>query len=185
MTDEQWDAIALLLDKGFKWREPFGGAQLTAYRLLLDGYDEEQIAGALRTLVARGQVFGPTPGELVEVMRHDPSRPTFTEAYRLIYGRGGLLWTRGVRIDDVHPLLQSFVGRYGLDRLRLLEVDHDDYGDLKRRELESQWDAHCEAMEGRDVAALALSRSDRGSLGRLDPLAALGIGQQPQLKEGQ
>lgn len=193
MTDEQWDSIALLLDKGFKWKESFGDAQLTTYRILLDGYDEEQIAGALRILVARGQVFGPTPGEIVSLIRKDAAKPTFIETYRLIYGAGGILRARPQessfadlgergrayrqaqrdRAATMHPLVASFAERYGFDRLEGLELNDPDYGDAKRRELERQWDEHCDAMEGRDLAAIALPRSDRGGLARLDPLSAL------------
>lgn len=201
MTDEQWDAIALLLDKGFKWKEQFGDAQLTTYRILLDGYDEEQIAGALRILVARGQVFGPTPGEIVALIRSDPSAPTFIEAYRLIFGHKGILaakpaerWfadagemgrahrqAQRARAGEMHPLVASFVERYGYTRLEELELNDPEYGDAKRRELERQWDAHCEATEGRDLAAMALPRGE-GGLRRLDPLSALGLGR-PALSE--
>lgn len=191
MTDEQWDTFAMLLDKGFKWREQFGPAHEFTYRTLLDGYDPEQVATALRALIARGQVFGPTPGEIVAEIRLDPSVPTFEEAFRLIYGRGGVLAAlppytgpgsrtpekvmeaRRLRLAEVHPLVQSFVQRFGMDRLWRLEVNHDEYGDRKRKDLLEAWERHCVACEGRDVAVLA-SGARRERLGRLDPLAAIG-----------
>jgi hypothetical protein len=194
MTDDEWMTISMLLDKGFKWREPFGVAHATTYRVLLDGYDAEQIAGGLRKLIARGQVFGPTPGELVALINEDPSRPTFIEAYRLIYGKGGILRARPTvstwpdnaakerdydlaareRAAAMHPLVAAFVERYGISRLRLLEVDHDDYGELNRKDLEAHWDRFCEAVQDRRVAAIAAPRRGEG-LAKLDPLSALGV----------
>lgn len=191
MTPDEWESIALLLDKGFKWREPFGVAQSTTYRVLLDGHAAEQIAGALRVLVGRGQVFGPTPGEIVSLIRSDPSKPTFEEAYQLIYGPRGILWGRSngqaaeFARSSMHPLVGSFAVRYGIERLRLLEVDHEDYGPLRRKELQAAWDRHAEATEGRNLASLMSPR--RGELGLLDPLAAIGVGSfgLAQLPEGE
>lgn len=203
MTDEQWDAIAMLLDKGFKWKQPFGEASAAAYRVLLDGYDGEQIASALRMLIARGQVFGPTPGELVALIHHDPSRPTFDEMCRLVYGRGGILrarprassWPDAAARDrayhqaamdraaQLHPLVATFVDRVTLDWLRNLALDHDDYGELNRKDLLARWEAHVEAMDGRDVAAIASGRRREG-LQRFDPLAALGLRQPARLGSG-
>ena len=180
MTADEWNTIALLLDKGFKWREPFGEAHETTYRILLDGYSAEDVASAIRALVARGQVFGPTPGEVVAEIRNDPAAPTFDEAYALIYRPKGILWGKSnaqsteFAKSRVHPLVGSFALRYGIERLRMLEVDHEDYGDIKRRDLRLAWDQHVEAMEGRDVAALVASSDRRGQLGRFDPLTALG-----------
>lgn len=201
MTNEEWDTFAMLLDKGFKWKEPFGPAHEFTYRTLLDGYEPEQIAAVLRMLVARGQVFGPTPGEIVAAIRKDPGAPTFEEAYRLIFGAGGVLRARlpydgpvldperrrdaaaRARMAEIHPLVASFVDRYGQDRLRMLEVDHPDYGDLKRKELREAWDRHCEAMEGREVAALASGRRD--GLRAFDPLTAIGGGVRRELGAGE
>lgn len=82
MTNDEWASIALLLHRGFKWSEAFGAAHDRAYRILLDGYEAEQIAAALNALVARGQVFGPTAGEIVGEIRRDPDAPTFAERTR-------------------------------------------------------------------------------------------------------
>jgi len=193
MIDDEWDTLSMLLHKGFKWRQPFDDAQSDVYRVLLDGYEPDQIATALRALVARGQVFGPTPGELVALMNADPSTPTFDEACQLIYGLRGILRARPAgstwadegergraylqaareRAATMHPLVGAFVERVGLDRLRMLELEHEDFGERNRKDLEARWDAHCVAMEGRDVALIAAGRRG-GGLGRLDPLGALG-----------
>jgi hypothetical protein len=192
MTDDEWNVISLLLDHGFKWREPFGKGHETSYRVLLDGYDPEQIGGALRQLVARGQVFGPTPGEIVELIRADPSMPTGAEMVTLLYARGGVFKARPpysgrpltdsdfeeaqwARAGELHPSIGAFVRTQGLRRLRMLEVDHEVYGESTRRRLLEEWNTFIEANEGRDLAALAAGPA-RGQLGRFDPLAALPTG---------
>jgi hypothetical protein len=202
MISDEWQTISMLLDKGFKWREPFGEAHAATYRVLLDGYDAEQIAGALRKLIARGQVFGPTPGELVALINEDPSQPTPEEAYQMIYGRGGVMRARlkpgasyaseaqmlgardQVRLEraqEIHPLLGAFVERFGVHRLAMLEVDDPEYGELRRKEVREAWVRHCEAFAGREVAAIASGR--RSGLGKLDPLSALGV-PRPELEPG-
>jgi hypothetical protein len=136
------------------------------------------------------QKFPPSAPELAGLARRDPSAPTFEEAYTLIYGRGGIIRARPAytggpilepdkardnaaqaRMANMHSLIASFVNRYGLNRLRMLEVDHPEYGDLKRRELQAAWDTHCNATEGREIAAVASGRHD--GLRSFDPLASI------------
>lgn len=73
-----------------------------------------------------------------------------------------------------HPLIGGFVLRQGIDRLRLMPLDDPDHGHFRRRELREAWDAHVGAFDGRETAALAAG-GRRGELGRLDPVAALGV----------
>jgi hypothetical protein len=199
VTDDEWNGLSLLLAKGFKWKVPFGNAaDERAYRILLDGIEPEQIAGVLRSFVARGQVFGPTPGEIVAELRSDPSAPTFEEAYRLIYGPGGVLRARPAyagagsitatsldraaydRATELHPLVSQFVHRCGLARLRALEVDGE-YGELVRKDLKRAYEDLTAALDGREVAAIASGRRGAG-LTALDPMAALGFPARPQIE---
>lgn len=195
MTEQEWNTIALLLGHGFKWSEPFGGGHDRAYRTFLADYEAKDIAAALRKLVAGGQVFGPTPGELVQAIEGSDDRLTFIEAYSAMYdsrpacGGRGLLWTHGNKEESEHeaqldrayeidPLLGAFVRSYGLERLRLLEVEHEDYGHIRKRELQEAWEQFAEANAHRDAAALVAGR--RRDLGRgprgLDPRTALPAG---------
>ena len=194
--DETWTMFCALMRRG--WPGEFTGADATAYRVLLDGTDPPQVVEALRRLLLRGQRFRPSAAELLGELRADPSRPTFAEAYRLIFGKGGVLrarpattrWAsereRLARFDDaararaagMHPLVAAFVDRQGLDRLRSLPLEDPDWGEKHRRDLEQQWDTHVEAFDGREVAALATGRG-RGELERFDPLAALGVAREP------
>lgn len=195
MTEREWRSIALLLQCGFKWSEPFGPGHDRTYRTFLAGYEAKDIAAALRKLVAGGQVFGPTPGELVHALEGNDDRLTFIEAYSAIYdsrpacGGRGVLWTHKPGMSDneaqldrayeIAPLLGAFVHSYGLNALRLLEVEHEDYGHIRKRELQDAWEQFAEANAHRDAAALAAGRRrelGRGRPRRLDPLAALPVG---------
>lgn len=196
LDDRAWQAIALLLERGFKWREPFAGAHDRAYRVLLDGYSEQQLAAGIRRLVASGQVYGPAPGEIVQAIEGDPDRPTFLEAYSAIYdsrptcGGRGVLWihARGggseleARLDrayEIHPLIGAFVHAYGVSNLQMLPVEHEEKGAMNRHQLEQAWDRFVEANAHRDAAALAagcrrdLARGPQKS----DFAGALGAGQ--------
>ena len=188
ITPDEWASLCLLIEEG--WPGEFGDAAEKAWRVLLDDYDADRVLRAVKALVARGGKFRPSVAEVVAEIRHDPSRPTFEEAYRLIYGRGGVLRARlpyagpivdadarrgeamRARMSEIHPLVAAFVDRFGLGRLRALAVDDPDYGELRRKELREAWDRHVEAVDGREIAQFASGRRD--GLQAFDPLAVLG-----------
>jgi len=188
ISPDEWETLCLLIEEG--WPGEFNDATAKAWRVLLDDYDAPAVLAAIKALVAKGGAFRPSVAEVVAMIRHDPGRPTFEEFYRLCYGRHGFLratlpYTGPVResekrrdeaararIAGMHPLVGAFVERFGLGRLRTLEVDHDTYGELNRKDLREAWDRHVEAMDGRDVAALASGRRD--GLRAFDPLTVLG-----------
>lgn len=198
-TSDQWAMFTSIVTRGFAARDPFTAEDSRVYRLLLDTVDPDAALQALREMVLEGQALRPKPGEIVARCRRDPSIPTFEEAYQLIFGPGGVLAARPGsagpvtfnseaerraasnqaaldRAQAFHPLVAMFVVRQGVGHLRGLGVDDPDYGELRRKELRESWDRHVEAMDGRDVAALAAG-GDRSALGmrQFDPLAALGI----------
>lgn len=191
-TEDQWAAFVTMLSRGFAARDPFTDEDAAVYRVLLDGVEPELAHQALRQLVLEGQALRPKPGEIVDRARRDSGRPTFDEAYRLIFGPRGVLaarpsssrWADAAersrafneaameRARGMHPLIASFVERQGLDRLRQMPLDDDDYGELRRREMQARWDEHVDVSEGREVQALAAG-SGREGMRRLDPLAAV------------
>lgn len=187
------------------WNE-VGQALVGSWPSQVSMWGRDGIAAYLAELEARGvtfeaalvairscgaeQKFPPSAPELAALARRDPSRPTFEEAYRLIYGAGGVLnapvrYTGGPIIDrdakkedamrarmaDIHPLVASFIERFGLGRLQALEIDHDVYGEANRKQLREAWDRHVEAIEGREIAAIASGRRD--GLRGFDPLQAI------------
>lgn len=189
---DTWDDFAGLLTSA--WPGEFTADQRAAYRVLLDDVEPQAVVGALKRLLHAGQRFRPSVAEILAAVRDDPSRPSFEEAYAAIYGSRGILAARRepgayadlgamrraeseaakARAADFHPLIAGFVLRYGIDRLRTLELHDPQWGDAKRKELHDAWDRHVEAFEGREVAALAAGTGARG-LRQLDPLKALGL----------
>lgn len=198
-SEHEWDTFTGLLEDG--WPGEFDDRRADAYRVLLDGIEPGEAVRALRVLL-RTSKFRPSTAEIVQAAEQDPSKPTFDEAYQLIFGPRGVLRARPAvarwgsegerrrlfneaamdRAASMHPLIGSFCERQGLDRLRGMPVDDPDQGHWRRRELQQAWQEHVEASAGREVAVLAAGASGKG-LRRLDPLAGLEAPRQ-QLTEG-
>lgn len=155
----------------------WGAEALAAYiaELQARGVDPEQALVAIRSCPAE-QKFPPSAPELAGLARRDPSRPTFDEAYQMIYGPGGVLGFKRSGVV-VSPWVLAFVEQYGKARLDLLPVDGDHSG-IVRRDLQQSYEQFLEATEGREVAAIASGR--RGQLGRFDPAAAIEAGPNQQ-----
>lgn len=166
-----------------------GRALLGSWPERVASWGEEGIAAYVEELQARAvtpdaalvairscpatQKFPPSAPELAALSHNDPERPTPEEMYQQVYGPGGVF---GVRRSSVvvSPWVLAFVKSYGRERMRMLEVDHDEYGGAKRRELREAYERFLAANEGRGIAAIAAGRREEG-LARLDPAAALGI----------
>ena len=164
MSAPEWDTIALLLENG--WPGDFDDAAQGAYRALLAGYDPEQILIGLRVLVRRGGTFRPSVSEIAAVIDGDPGRPTWSEAYRLLFGTRGLLSIRPERraierADERHPLLAAFIRMEGYDRLKMLPVSGEDRGEFVRRDLERSWNSLCERADQRRASGMALDEVAR------------------------
>jgi hypothetical protein len=183
-TDAEWEGFAALLEEA--WPGEFSEEASSAWRVLLDSTPPQKAGETLTILLHQGRRFRPSVSEFLAAMRNDPSRPTFAEAFQLIYGQRGILRAespvkrfvtaadeqqaqRG-KMSEVHPLVRSFVERQGIERLRNLPLDDSEWGNKHRRDLEGEWDRHCEAFEGREIAVLA---SGNGDLKQLDPLSAI------------
>jgi hypothetical protein len=180
-TEREWGLFFDLLDKA--WPSHLEPGADRAYRLLLDGTDPERVVQGVRRLLHQGARFRPSAAEILASGRADPGRPTFAEAYRLIFGPRGVLQARPTerrfhdagdraraydqaaltRAAGMHPLIGAFLATQGLDRLRDLRLGDDEYGELRRRELA--------------VAPLPSGDARRGRLRALDPLTALGLPQ--------
>lgn len=192
-SERAWAMFFDLLDSG--WPGDLDPDQAPAYRVLLEGTDPDRIVQGVRRLLHQGQRFRPSAAEILAAGRKDPSRPTFVEAYRLIFGPRGVLQARPAvrrysdagerariyneaaleRAADMHPLIGAFIHAQGLDRLRDLDLQDPEYGPLRRKELEGEWDALVARIDDREIALDALPAGDarRGQLRALDPLAAL------------
>lgn len=159
----QWDSIALLLENG--WPGDFDDAAQGSYRALLAGYDPEQILIALRVIVRRGGKFRPSVSEIAAQLEADPGRPTWGEAYRLLFGARGFLTVRPEasaieRAAAKHPLLGAFIRMEGYDRLKMLAVDGD-HGELIRKDLERAWNSLSERADQRRASGMELDEVAR------------------------
>jgi hypothetical protein len=153
----------------------WGREGIAAYLVELQGRDltPDAVIVALRSSESKWPLAA---SEVAAATRIDPFRPTFDEAYPAIYRCAA----RGVLDVGLHPLVASFISRQGLLRLGSLPLDCSEWGNKHRCDLEGSWNAHVEAMDGREVAQLA---GGRGELGRLDPLAALGLTEPVAIEE--
>lgn len=182
MDDRKWDAIGLLLDQG--WPGEFGDEAQGAYRTLLEGAEPEAILAAIRVLVRRGGTFRPSVSEIAAELNSDPGRPTWSEAFRLLFGARGLLTVRPEesalrRAEDRHPLLAAFIRQEGYERLGQLPV-HDPDNPWCRKDLERAWDRLERRADDRQAAGLALdevARPRRIGPSRPDYLRALPSGE--------
>jgi len=159
----QWDAIGLLLENG--WPGEFDDAAQGAYTALLTGYDPEHVLIALRVLVRKGGTFRPSVSEIAAIIDGDPGRPTWGEAYRLLFGARGFLTVRPERAaieraEAKHPLLAAFIRMEGFDRLSMLPVNGD-HGELVRRDLERAWNSLGERADQRRASGMALDEVAR------------------------
>lgn len=184
MTRDEFEGPAELLDR--LWPGEFTDKDATAYYFVLDDFSADAVMSALRAVCKSGQKFRPAASELVAVLTPErAAQPTFGEMFQLLFGPRGALTARGVdgtraRLADMHPLVAAFAERSGIQRLKELPVHDLDEGHWRKDDLEREWNAHVEACERRGVAAVAAGGGS-GDLRKFDPLAALGIGQGPQI----
>ena len=191
-TTVHWEAFCALLEES--WPGDFDDQARRSWRVMLDGTEPDAAVVAMRRLLVKGQRFRPSISEFMAALRHDPGKPTFDEAYRLIFGRGGVILTpppagrfptethrrkahaaaRMARAAELHPLITTFIQRQGLARLAEIRFGDPKWGEKRRADLQVAWEVHVEAFDDRQVAALAAGDSPEG-LHRFDPLAVLGL----------
>jgi hypothetical protein len=185
-TADEWEAFCGLLEEG--WPGEFDDDAAASWRTLLDSTPPAVAITALRRLLLEGHRFRPSVSELLAACRTDPSRPSFEEALALIKRAlkvrspdGAFASERQMlgahhmamqeRLQTLNPFVAAFTARFGFDRLSQLQLDHPEWAEKTRRDLQAAWDRHTAASEGREVALLA--SGGRGGLAQLDPLATL------------
>lgn len=191
ITDNEWEGLCLLVEEW--WPGEFTDVTATAWRLALDDFGAEKVLAALTARLALGGRFRPSLAEVFAQIRNDPDKPTFVEAYTAIFGTGGILrartkvrkgsWEAGERgrlndeaacqrAGELHRLIGGFVRDQGLDLLRSLNLEDEEWGGARRKLLADDWEEFLDKNEGREGAALAVG-GRRGKLGKFDPLRAL------------
>lgn len=201
-TVDEWDTFTGLLEEW--WPGEFDDQAGRSWRLALDAVEPRVAVAAVKRLLHEGRRFRPSVSEVLAAARTDPGRPTFDEALALVRHclrarpardggpvRYGSPAERDAQVEQavlgraetVHPLVRGFIVRQGVHRLRMLRLSDPEHGELRRRELEQAWQAHVEAFEGRETAALAAG-DGAGGLHRLDPLASISAARR-QITEGE
>lgn len=199
MTDDEWNVIEGLLKNAWpgQWTDGTG----PSYRLLVGDYPAAAVLESLRVLTRRAARFRPSAGEIVSEMHVDAAQPTWDEVYDAIYGSGRLMKVRLPYTGPVeyanrgeleavrdalileharafHPMITAFVEVVTPARLRTLELEDPQYGELRRRELRERWQEFAVTASERMVRGLPLVTGGRtaGELKRVDPKGLLGGG---------
>jgi hypothetical protein len=191
MSKPEWDAIVVRM-RAYWPASAFSQEVQALWYERLAAFSGQQVASAIDALLHEGSPFMPSLGQLIRALRADPSRPTFVEAFQLIYGRDGVVRASATprgsstfttpqeemdakeqRLRGVHPLVRSFVQRQGIRRLEGLPLDDSEWGEKHCRDLEAAWDRHVEACDGREIAVMASGGESNGGLHRFDPRAGL------------
>lgn len=180
MTDDEWNIACGVLKEG--WPGDWSAATGPALKVMLGSEDGQAVLAALHKIARQpGRRFRPSVSEILGELSSDPGLPTWPEVHRAIFGGGinpSLGEHEGVAAADViHPALGMFVALKGWRNLMLLEIADPRFGPVRLRDLENQWRDHVERHQEREAHGAALSAvGRRGTLGKLEPLAALGLG---------
>ena len=90
--DTTWDAFCAIVAEA--WPGTFDDAAAASWRVLLDPMQPQIAIEAIRRLMFEGHKFRPSASEVLAAARRDPSKPTFDEAYQMLYGARGVLLAR-------------------------------------------------------------------------------------------
>lgn len=179
MTDQEWEVVCAVLREGWPgdWTPTDTSAAL---KVMLGGEDAQATLAALHAIARQpGRKFRPSVSEILGEIAHDPSLPTWAEARHAIWD-GGITAAGNeddglARADAVHPALGAFVALKGWQALRMAPVADPEYGELRLKELAREWADHLESWQHRGAHRAALAAvGRRGSLAKLEPLAAIG-----------
>lgn len=182
MTSREWQLIAVVLENA--WKGEWDEARAAAYWVLLEPFDAADVERALHVLVRQGSPFIPAAAEIVAAIdgMARAGVPTWPEAFgrlRRLLPRHARDHATGLRaLEEVHPLLASFVAAYGWRRLALEPVDDPDRGGAVLRRLELAWEDHVARQQERERHGVALATVRRQRLAgprRLDVAALLPV----------
>jgi len=196
---EAWALFEGMMEEVWVRGEHWTTRKAKYYAPFLDGHEPDAVVAALQSLADGGQTFLPAVGEIIGAIHHDHAAPSWAEAFELIYGRDGCL--RGprratvelaggeqarddaivARAEDKHPVLGAFVAAQTPKRLRMLRIDHEEYGELERRRLGEEWAEFADRADRRRREGLPLltpALAQRTQLGprRMNPAALLPTG---------
>lgn len=180
LTDDEWDSIALVMDKC--WKGHFDDETAMAYRMMLaPRFEASQILAALNELAESGSPFLPAVPEIVQTARkmQEPELPSWSEVFAGI-DKGIRFQSQQASLDwiseNVHPVVAKFVVAEGWETLRMTPFFDPDYGALRQRDLKARWESFVEVAKERLARGRALEAvTGRRGIGpaRLDMAALL------------
>lgn len=182
MTDDEWDAIALLLDQC--WKGEFTDERARSYRVFLDRHPADLVIAALERLVQDGSPFLPAVAEIVKAINQltAPAIPPWTEVWPAMQ--------RAMKRDtpeDAVAYVEEHAGLFAAgfyslenhDVLRMTPFFDEDWGRLRIDELHKRWTDYTDRVEERARSGRALDaarlRRGIGQPERIDFLKAAGV----------
>jgi hypothetical protein len=165
----------------------------SSYRILLDKYEPEQVVAAIQSMVDGGRQYRPMPGEVVAAIRHDPTMPTWPEAYRDVMralrvhtpyqasdGEKEAIAVGWLR-EHSHELVAAFFRAQTYAVLSMLPLnDQDDDGKFAVKRLREDWEAFVERADDRIAQGLPLDQGTaRKQLGPRKPDFAAALPEGP------
>jgi hypothetical protein len=183
----EWLVLASEIDAWFPGTEFDEVLERTWYRELFS-FDADGIRSAVRAVVAaQPSDFAPSVLRVRARLEGDPGRPTFDEAFALLFDRGGLLSGPDneryalFAAKKAHPLLAAFIASQGYKRLRMLQAFDPDEGHWRVKDLREAWEALEARADEREAAGLGLGEVRPRQVGpsRFDPARLLSAGGGP------
>lgn len=176
MNGRDWDAICHILSGAYKG--DFTESKANIYRQFLIKYDRAEMEAAMLILSERGQVFLPTPGELIAAIGlvSRVEAPDFTTAMRFIRRIGKYPDdTKFVRWleEACHPIVAAWVSDFGVRNIRYEEVDDPDYGGLILRRWRHSYDQYVAHGKTNEQIQRALNGHAHPGVKRLSTASAL------------
>lgn len=181
MTDDEWDAIAYVLEEG--WHGQFPDDKRRVTRMFIDAYDPEVVMAALHRIAQNGKPFRPESPEIIKAIRDVtvPPVPSWAEAWHVVQramsrsGRDGISKTMEWLRERQHPVVAAFVDVEDLRQLTMTEFWDPEWGPARIKGLEQRWAQFVAVANERLERGLAIESHARRTIGpaRFDPTKAL------------
>lgn len=158
MTAAQWTEVELELEYAFKGE--LSEARAAVYRRHLGGQEHEAVMRALGLLIARGQVFLPSVGEIVQALGHNsgPPEPTFDEAWAVVRPALANSTTAVKTLTEggAAEVVVAWVASYGGQRLGAEPTEDPTHGGAVMHGLQQSYDQFVERAQHRRALGMPI-----------------------------
>lgn len=173
MKVEEWEAIGTHLETCFKGE--MTDEKRVTYMTFLGDADEKLVMAALHKMVQGGQVWLPTPGEIVLAMREVATGglPSWQEVWSQIEkamckSAAGCEWRSGL-----HPTVVAFLEVDPPERLRMLPFYDPEHGELRIHQLRTRFEEFADVQQSRANSHVAIAAAGLPLELERGPVAAL------------